>query len=211
MSKSLGNVVQPTEVLERFGGNPDPIRFFLCHEIPVGRDGDFSWKRLEEIYQSKLGNQLGNMLNRALVLMRKDDGVVRISRGNDDADQMEKLQKAYTEKMDAFDIHAALQEVTSAISAMNVAFNDRAPWKMKDDPEKRIETLSAFAECLRHAALLLLPFIPNTAYRISKQLNVPYAEAMKEKEFVITDELKTWGGARGWETVGEPEILFQPL
>ncbi len=211
MSKSLGNVVQPTEVLEKFGGNPDPMRFFLCHEIPVGRDGDFSWKRLDEIYQSKLGNQLGNMLNRALVLLKKDDGVVRFPSGAEDAEQTAKIWKTYGEKMDAFEIHAALQDVTASISVMNTAFNDSAPWKMKEDAEKRIATLGSFAECLRHAALMLLPFIPDTAYRISKQLNVPYAEQMLSKEFVITDQLKAWGGCSEWKEVGEPSILFAPL
>ncbi len=53
--------------------------------------------------------------------------------------------------------------------------------------------------------------MPDTAYRISKQLNVPYAEQMKEKNFVVTDDLKAWGGAMGWMKVGEPEILFKPL
>ncbi len=58
---------------------------------------------------------------------------------------------------------------------------------------------------------MLLPFMPDTAYRMSKQLGVPYAEAMKEKDFVITDDLKAWGGIKDWNVVGEPEILFKPL
>lgn len=211
MSKSLGNVVQPTEVLEKFGGHPDPIRFFLCHEIPVGRDGDFSWKRLEEIYQAKLANQLGNMLNRALVLLNKDHGVVKIPSNKSAADWIEGIGKDVHAKLDAFEVHAALQAVTAAVSDMNVSFNEQAPWKMKDDADLRISTLGGYAESLRHVALWLLSFIPDTAYRISKQLNVPYAEAMKEKTFVITDDLKAWGGAKGWERVGEPEILFKPL
>ncbi len=94
---------------------------------------------------------------------------------------------------------------------MNTAFNDAAPWKIKDDANKRIETLSSFAECLRHVALMLLPFMPDTAYRISKQLNVPYAEAMQEKNFVLTEEMKQWGGIAEWKLVGEPSILFAPL
>ena len=211
MSKSLGNVVQPTEVLDHFSGQADPIRFFLCHEIPVGRDGDFSWKRLDEIYQSKLGNQLGNMLNRALVLLKKDDGVVKIAKRDGDAENAAKIWADVAAKMDAYEIHAALQLVTEQVSCMNQAFNDAAPWKIKDDAALRIETLGTFAESLRQVALLLLPFIPDTAYRMSKQLGVPYAEDMKKNDFVITDDLKAWGGAKGWQVVGEPEILFKPL
>lgn len=211
MSKSLGNVVNPVDVLTKFNGNPDPMRFFLCHEIPVGRDGDFSWKRLEEMYQSKLGNQLGNMLNRTLVLLRKDEGVVRYQNGLEDQEQTTKLWKEYGEKMDKFELHAAIQDVTNAVSLMNTGFNATAPWTIKDDADKRIETLGNFAECLRHAALMLLPFMPDTAWRISKQLNVPYAEQMLEKDFVISDQLKQWGGCPDWTKVGEPEILFMPL
>jgi methionyl-tRNA synthetase len=211
MSKSLGNVVDPVDVLTRFNGNPDPMRFFLCHEIPVGRDGDFSWKRLEEMYQSKLGNQLGNMLNRTLVLLKKDDGVVQFPSGTEDLQQTAKLWSDYGAKMDAYEIHAGIQSVTDAVSVMNTAFNNSAPWTIKDDATKRIETLGSFAECLRHAALMLLPFMPDTAYRISKQLNVPYAEQIRDKDFVITDQLKQWGGCPEWTEVGEPSILFDPL
>ncbi len=211
MSKSLGNVVDPVDILKRFSDNPDPIRFFLCHEIPVGRDGDFSWKRLEEMYQSKLGNQLGNMLNRTLVLLKKDEDVVRFPTGTEDLQQTATLWSDYGAHMDAYEIHDAIQRVTESVSTMNGAFNTAAPWTIKDDADKRIETLGTFAECLRHTALMLLPFMPNTAYRISKQLNVPYAEEMLKKEFVITDQLKAWGGCPEWTQVGEPAILFAPL
>src|SRR3989344_8348590 len=74
MSKSVGNVVVPTEVLDHFNGNPDPLRFYLSHEVPVGNDGDFSWKRIDELYDSKLRNQLGNFLNRVLVMLKKEGG-----------------------------------------------------------------------------------------------------------------------------------------
>jgi methionyl-tRNA synthetase len=211
MSKSLGNVVDPVDVLKRFNGNPDPMRFFLCHEIPVGRDGDFSWKRLEELYQSKLGNQLGNMLNRTLVLLKKDSGVVRFPAGTEDLQQTAKLWSDYDASMSSYEIHAGIQSVTEAVSVMNTAFNNAAPWTIKDDADKRIETLGTFAECLRHAALMLLPFMPDTAYRISKQLNVPYAEEMLQKGFIVTDQLKQWGGCPDWKMVREPEILFAPL
>ena len=212
MSKSLGNVVQPQDILDRFGGQPDPVRFFLCHEIPVGRDGDFSWKRIEELYQAKLGNQLGNMLNRTLVLLGKDGGVVDVPVRGGDAENAAKNWSEVAAKMDAFEIHAALQFIMEQVSCMNQGFNEAAPWKLKEDTDLRIKTLGTFAESLRQVALLLLPFVPDTAYRISKQLNVPYAEQMKEKNFVVTDDLKAWGGCgAAWKTVGTPEILFKQL
>lgn len=211
MSKSLGNVVKPEEVLAHFHGNPDPLRFYLSHEIPVGNDGDFSWKHIDETYDAKLRNQLGNMLNRVLVLLKKDEGVLTISGGHEDATQTEMEWKKYNDAFDQFDVHIALQQVTASVSAMNAAFNESAPWKIKDDVTKRIEVLSNVAECLRHIALMLLPFIPASAQEISRQLGVPYAEEVLKKDFVITKEMRSWGGAKGWKKVGEPSILFAPL
>jgi methionyl-tRNA synthetase len=71
--------------------------------------------------------------------------------------------------------------------------------------------LSRFAESLRHVALLLLPFIPETAKKITEQLNVSYAPKMLEKDFVLTEGIKAWGGEKGWKGVGKPEILFSPV
>src|SRR3989344_1889175 len=72
MSKTLGNVVTPEEVFEKYG--VDALRFYLCHEIPVGNDGDFSWKRFGALYDAKLRNEVGNLLNRVIVLLKKEGG-----------------------------------------------------------------------------------------------------------------------------------------
>lgn len=210
MSKSLGNVVKPDEVLAHFGGNPDPLRFYLSHEVPVGNDGDFSWKRIDEVYVSKLGNQLGNMLNRVLVMLKKEDTELTVPVGKkEDIDATKKQWNDFESKLDAFDLHAALQVVVVGVDAMNRAFNNAKPWTLKGT--EKIEALSTFAECLRHVSLMLLPFIPGTAEKMALQLGVPYAGAMLERDFVLTDELKSWNGAQGWKRVGEPSILFPPL
>lgn len=209
MSKSLGNVVKPEEVLAHFNGNPDPLRFYLSHEVPVGNDGDFSWKRIDEVYTSKLGNQLGNMLNRVLVMLKKEGTPLDIVTGLGDDTSIAAVQKQYADAMDRFDVHVALQGIVAAVDCMNANFNDAQPWKLKG--QEKIQTLSRFAESLRQAALKLLPFIPDTAYRMSKQLGVPYADTMLEKNFVITKEMNQWGGMKAWKTVGEPSILFPPL
>jgi methionyl-tRNA synthetase len=209
MSKSLGNVVVPQDVIDKYG--VDALRFYLSHEVPVGRDGDFSWKRLEEMYDAKLRNQLGNMLNRALVLLRKDGGVVQIPTDEESVSQTKKLWDDFAQQMDTFELHAAMQSLTEAVSILNGAFNDRAPWTIKDDVEKRIQTLGNFAECLRHIALMLLPFMPETAQKISTQLGVSYAAKMLDHDFVITDDMKQWGSQKDWKTVGEPAILFPKI
>lgn len=209
MSKSLGNVVKPEEVLAHFNGNPDPLRFYLSHEVAVGNDGDFSWKRIDEVYDSKLRNQLGNMLNRVLVMLNKEGATLTIPVSSEDLQSTALFWGTFGDAMNRFEVHTAIQSLTAGIDQMNANFNTAQPWKLEG--AERITVLSTFAELLRLTALMLLPFIPDTAYRMSRQLGVPYAEAMLEKNFTLTEEMKTWGGISGWQRVGEPSILFAPL
>jgi len=215
MSKTIGNVVEPEEVLKKFDGNPDPLRFYLSHEIPVGNDGDFSWKRLEDMYSAILQNQLGNLLNRVLVMF----GVI----GRDLSSKLsykEKMNveglvqenwKFYMENMDKLKVDSGTNAVVAVLDSCNGLFTHAAPWQKSKSLEEKRLILTEFAEGLRHVALMLLPFIPQTAQEISRQLNVPYVEKMLERDFVITPEMKKWGSQKDWKTVGEPKILFPPL
>ncbi len=209
MSKTIGNVVDPEDVLKRFAGNPDPLRFFLSHEIPVGNDGDFSWKRLEELYDAQLRNKLGNLLNRVLVMLGKMDRRIVVS-SDPTWIAGDTVWTQFADALDSFDQWKAIHVIFDWIEESNKFMNDRAPWKVASEEDKHV-ILSALAENLRHISLMLLPFIPDTAYRISKQLNVPYAQHMLSKDFVITENLKQWGGCPEWQSVGEAEILFAPL
>ena len=210
MSKSLGNVVVPQDVIAKYG--VDALRFYLSHEISVGNDGDFSWKRFGELYQAVLANKLVNLLNRILVLLNKDGGTLQIPR-EDPLGKEGKIERhwdGYKSKMSVFDLSNALSGHAIALAmGGNVRMDEKKPWTLRG--EEKVQALSAIAEMLRHISLMLLPFIPETAQKISEQLNVPYAKKMLEKDFVITEELKTWGGCKGWKTVGEPKILFPPV
>ena len=207
MSKSTGNVVEPETALSRYG--VDALRFFLSHEIPVGNDGDFSWKRFGELYDSKLRNQLGNLLNRVLVLLKKEGGTVAVPASPSDASRAAEGWADFEKKMNIFDLHAGIQQAFELVSVLNMGFDKAAPWKLAG--QERLTMLSRFAESLRHVALLLLPFIPETAQTITRQLGVSYAEKMLGKDFVITKEMKEWGSEKGWKEVGEPAILFAPV
>lgn len=210
MSKSLGNVVKPDDVLAYCKGNPDPIRFYLSHEVPVGNDGDFSWERFKDLYDSKLRNELGNLLNRVMVMLKKEgSGLGKFESPTKLKSLVADNWQHYTDQINKFELNGVLSAAFNNISQCNGAIGLHAVWK-KEKKEK-IAYLTEFAEVLRHVALMLLPFIPDTAYRISKQLNVPYAEEMPKRDFVITGQLKKWGGCKGWKQVGEPEILFKPL
>ncbi len=210
MSKSLGNVVKPDDVLAHFGGNPDPLRFYLSHEVPVGNDGDFSWKRIDEVYVGVLSNKIGNLLNRVLVLLRKDGTNVAVPEDAVTADIVKQHWDGYRDAMNAFDCSRALAVHAVGLAMQgNVRMEERKPWALTG--AERADVLGSIAEMLRHISLMLLPFMPETAQKISIQLGVPYAEAMAKKTFVITDAMKQWGSQKDWKTVGQPSILFPPL
>ncbi|MFA6038863.1 MAG: methionine--tRNA ligase [Candidatus Peribacteraceae bacterium] len=205
MSKSIGNVVVPQDVIDKFG--VDPLRFYLSHQIPVGNDGDFSWKRFEELYEGVLGNQLGNLLNRALVLLKKEGG--SLGDFGKDPFSTDKKWLAYEKSLHEFRLENAVAETLALVTGANQFVDERKPWAMKG--EEKGQVLSTLAEGLRHITLQLLPFIPRTAQKMAKQLNLPYTERMLGKDFVITGQMKEWGGEKAWKSVGEPEILFPRL
>ncbi len=205
MSKSIGNVVAPDDVLALVGGNPDPLRFYLSHQIPVGNDGDFSWDRFKELYEGVLGNQLGNLLNRVLVLLKKDGGGL----SGFGKDPLAVDWKGYQASMDAFELQGGLSAALGIIDRANKLIDVQKPWGLQG--EEKTAILSQLAEGLRHITLMLLPFVPQTAQKMAVQLNLPYAAAMLEKDFVITDTMKKWGGEGAWKAVGEPAILFPRL
>jgi len=205
MSKSLGNVVVPQDVMDKYG--KDALRFYLSHEVPVGRDGDFSWDRFAKLYDSALRNDLGNLLNRVLVLLKKEGG--ELGEFGSDPKLLGSTWKTYSDAMDSYELSIGAAEAIALATRSNKFIDDKKPWEL-ESKEKAI-VLTQLAEALRHVALLLLPFAPETAQKISKQLNVPYSDIMLEKDFVITDEIKKWGSQADWKKVGEPEILFAPV
>ena len=206
MSKSIGNVVDPCDVIERYG--VDPLRFYVSHEIPVGRDGDFSWERFHALYDAKLRNDLGNLLNRVLVLLHKEGGKIVVPDSPVDRERAGIGWEAYAASMNAFALHAALHQAMELVSTLNIAIDRTKPWTLTG--EERLVILSRFAESLRHVSLMLLPFLPQTAQRIATQLHVPYADQMLKKTFVL-GSFRQWGACPEWKSAGTPEILFAPI
>lgn len=203
MSKSVGNVVDPVYVIERFG--VDPLRFYLSHEIPVGRDGDFSRDRMQKLYDAKLRNDIGNLLNRVIVLLKKDGGSLIIP---ESPALLSDSWKRYGDAMSSFAFSDALQIACALATDANIFIDRQKPWTKSGDEKSAI--MGTLAETIRHIALMFLPFMPETAQKMTKQLGVPYGDCMMEKSFVLA-QLNEWGGAQNWITVKEPEILFPVL
>jgi len=164
MSKSLGNVVDPVELVEKYG--TDAVRYYLLREISPFKDGDFTYEKFEERYNADLANGLGNLLSRVLK-MAEDVFQGEVNCKPDD--QFEKLVDDAFEKVDGFmsgyEFHKALGAIWEIISFCDQYIEEKKPWETKD--EKVLKNLLAG---LLKVAILLKPFLPNTSERILEQL-----------------------------------------
>ena len=180
MSKSLGNVVDPFAVVAEFSGNPDPLRYFLLAEVPFGRDADFTQKRFLEMYHSKLGNGLGNFLNRVLVLSKKFPAAEK-SEISDEilAEKISNLPKKIDEKMKKCEIHAAISEIFQIIDFLNLDIDRQKPWILgKENPEKAGEILQNYKMALKKIAAELSNFLPATGEKIAEFLKSGKSEIL---------------------------------
>ena len=178
MSKSIGNVVNPLTLVEKFG--LDPVRFFLLREVPFGNDGDFSERALVSRMNSELANDFGNLAQRSLSLIAKNCGGALPAQGarteDDDAllAQAAALPGALREKMDRQAIHDAIEEVWKLIRAANSYIDKQAPWALKKiDINRMGDVLRVLVDVARVAATLLQPVMPGTMGRMLDQLGVP--------------------------------------
>jgi methionyl-tRNA synthetase len=178
MSKSVGNVVEPLALVERFG--LDPVRFFLLREVPFGNDGDFSSKALISRMNNELANDLGNLCQRTLTQIAKNCGGVLPDAAapmEDDAAllaQAAALADLLRGHMDRQALNDSLEEVWRVIRAANAYIDRQAPWALKKTDIKRMEAvLRVLVDAMRPVATLLQPFMPDSMGRMLDQLGVP--------------------------------------
>jgi methionyl-tRNA synthetase len=162
MSKSIGNVIDPVQEVERFGA--DPLRYFLLREIPSTSDGEYSHKSLVARFNNELANELGNLLSRSLTLIERNGGTVPKGKFELKFDG-KKVQKW----IDRRELHKALEEIWSLISKTNEYIAKKQPWTKPKDMDN---ILFNIAEALRWISALTWPFIPETSEKIAKQLGL---------------------------------------
>ena len=166
MSKSVGNVIDPNEIIDQYG--LDAFRYFFSRHIPTLDDGDFTWEKFENAYNNELGNELGNLIQRvAAMISRYQGGVIG------DAVMPEHDIQAYRERMDALQFNLAMDEVWNMVRSLNVYIDDVKPWQVAGQIETDLEAKSHLEEILAYAAGsllqigdLLTPFLPSTAEKI---------------------------------------------
>ena len=158
MSKSLGNVVDPLEVLGKYG--LDPFRYFFLRHIDTFADSDFTWEKFDTAYSSELANDLGNLVSRLATLCAKNH-VSGLSAPNT-------KDQTYARLMDNFEFSKAFDYIWEQVQSLNRRIDEQKPWALaKSDPAAAQACLSSLVADLLAVADLLSPFLPDTSQKIS--------------------------------------------
>lgn len=162
MSKSIGNVISPADIVSKYG--VDAFRYFFLRHIPSYNDGDFTWDVFEKAYNNELANELGNAVQRtAAMIQRYQDGII----GDVPIAQHDNARVEEAIELCRFD--RALDEIWDQVRGLNQYIEEEKPWeiaKNKDDEDHLREVLAYQAGCLLEIADLLVPFLPETAEKI---------------------------------------------
>jgi methionyl-tRNA synthetase len=178
MSKSVGNVVDPLALVDRYG--LDPVRFFLLREVPFGNDGDFSPRSLISRMNTELANGVGNLCQRSVSLIARNcGGVVPAAQPptEDDAALLalgQALPALVRARIERQALNDALEEIWKVVRAGNEYIDRQAPWALKKSDVNRMEAvLRVLVDVLRPIATLLQPFMPQSMSRMLDQIGVP--------------------------------------
>jgi methionyl-tRNA synthetase len=202
MSKSLNNVVDPVEYIEKFG--EDAVRYYLMKEIPTTDDGDFSKDRFKAVYDGELANNIGNLVSRVLSMSGKyfDFKVPESDKKNELVKGVvEDTWNSYEAAIKGFDLKKAVEHLAELAAFANKYVDDTKPWALaKEDQEKLKDVIYNLLEIIRHIGLLLVPLLPASAEKILDYLGIS-----GDLEYL---KVKEWGGLEAGDLLKKAEPLF---
>ena len=173
MSKSLGNIIDPFDLVNKYG--KEVVRYFFIREFSSFEDGNFSEKRIKERYNSDLAQGIGNLLSRILALGEQYQTSL-ILKKNGLQTLIDETEKIYHQKMQEFRLNEALARVWDLVNILNKYITDTKPWlSIKEDCEQFEKDMATLIISLGKVALLLSPVMPETSKKILQALclNVP--------------------------------------
>jgi methionyl-tRNA synthetase len=179
MSKSLGNVLDPFEVIDAFG--TDALRFYLLRDVAFGGDGTVGMDAVQARYESELANEYGNLASRTLAMVRRyRDGVVPdVEVDSELAAEFDGLPDRLVELLDRAEITTALEQIWQRVRRCNRYVEERAPWQLAKDPRSAgalDATLASLAEAVRVLSVALHPYMPTSTGRLLEALGAPELE-----------------------------------
>ncbi len=176
MSKSLGNVLDPFEVIEEYG--TDALRFYLMRDVPFGNDGAVGMDAVRARYDAELANEFGNLASRTIAMVQRyRDGVVPASERDPALEaELEGLPQEVAALMDRAEPTEALERIWQRVRRLNRYVEEQAPWQLARDPadaDKLDRTLASLIEGLRTVNVMLEPYMPATFAKLRDALGAP--------------------------------------
>ncbi len=204
ISKSLGNVIDPYEIINEYG--LDQIRYFLFREVPFGNDGNFSKKSISTRVNADLSNNYGNLIQRISTFIVKncDSKILPSNNLNDTDIQLLSIIKNVTDKyfknMDNMRISSAIEDVMNLLNEANAYVDSQAPWKLKNsDPERMKVVLYLVINIIIKSSIMLFPIIPKSAEKALSFFNISKDNiSFKDINSLVSHEI----------IINNPEPLF---
>eukprot|EP00210_Caulerpa_lentillifera_P004183 g3989.t1 len=213
MGKSLGNILDPVELLEHYGS--DAVRYYFMKEIIFGQDGDFNEQRFRDVINAALANDLGNLLNRTLTLLKKNsDSVIPISSdafglNHPVRKTVESTVPKIAEAYENFNFTRACEGVLEITGRGNLYLQETSPWTaLKKGSEieksKALEVLVSVLESLRIVAVVLTPIAPSISSKVYCQLGLTHYQSIQWSD-------AQWGQLKAGHRTKLPDPVFKRL